>query len=359
MIASVFDGFFEVVAKILATFYDWTGSYGGSIIILTIVVMTLTAPLTLKSTKSMLQMTRLQPEMKAIQTKHKDDREKLNQELMAFYKENEINPLSGCVPVLLQAPVFLILYQVLRGLTQRAGGHASGLGQLVGELKSNVEPSSWRFNDHVFKPVHLEGARTSELYQSLISTNRMNFFGVDLSLSPSQAFKIGVVTAIPFGILIIGMVLVQWIQNRQIQGRSSGAAMNPTQQMLMKVLPFSLPLFSIGFPAGLGLYYFVQGLCRMGLNQYITHKVYAPHKEALSQVEVTTADPAVDPDSTAKPSKSSKSSKPDPKTLGDASLPKTVKAQALERKAQGGSSQMAIGRKSGAPRSGSGRRSGT
>ena len=61
--------------------------------------------------------------------------------------------------------------------------------------------------------------------------------------------------------------------------------MNPQQQMLMKILPFSLPLFSIGFPAGLGLYYFVQGICRMGLNQYITHKVYAPHKEALSRSE--------------------------------------------------------------------------
>jgi len=64
----------------------------------------------------MIQMQRLQPEMKRLQIKYKDDRQKLNEELMAFYKENGLNPLGGCLPLLIQLPVFWILFRVVRGL---------------------------------------------------------------------------------------------------------------------------------------------------------------------------------------------------------------------------------------------------
>ena len=80
--------------------------------------MIVTTPFTLKGTRSMIQMQRLQPEMRRLQLKYKDDRQKLNEELMAFYKENNLNPLGGCLPLLLQAPIFLILFHVVRGLTR-------------------------------------------------------------------------------------------------------------------------------------------------------------------------------------------------------------------------------------------------
>ena len=79
--------------------------------------MVITTPFTLKGTRSMIQMQRLQPEMRKLQLKYKDDRQKLNEELMAFYKENNLNPLGGCLPLLLQTPIFIILYNVIRGLT--------------------------------------------------------------------------------------------------------------------------------------------------------------------------------------------------------------------------------------------------
>ena len=71
----------------------------------------------------MIQMQRLQPEMQRLQLKYKDDRQKLNEELMAFYKENNLNPLGGCLPLLLQTPIFIILYNVIRGLTRIPDGH--------------------------------------------------------------------------------------------------------------------------------------------------------------------------------------------------------------------------------------------
>ena len=70
----------------------------------------------------MIQMQRLQPEMRKLQLKYKDDRQKLNEELMAFYKENNLNPLGGCLPLLLQTPVFIILFNVIRGLTRIGRG---------------------------------------------------------------------------------------------------------------------------------------------------------------------------------------------------------------------------------------------
>lgn len=111
--SSVIERFFELVAGLLGWLYSLTNSYGLAIILLTVFVMLLITPLNLKSTRSMLEMQRLQPELRRIQTQYKDDRERQQQEMMAFYKEHNINPLGGCLPMVLQAPIFLILYRVL------------------------------------------------------------------------------------------------------------------------------------------------------------------------------------------------------------------------------------------------------
>ena len=109
--------FFAPFANLLAWLYSIWPSYGGMILLYTMVIMLVLLPLTLKGTRSMMIMQALQPEMKKIQQQYKDDRQKLNEELLKFYKENNINPLGGCLPLLIQLPVFIILYQVLRGLT--------------------------------------------------------------------------------------------------------------------------------------------------------------------------------------------------------------------------------------------------
>ena len=82
-----------------------------------------------------MMMQQLQPEMKKIQTRYKDDRQKLNEELLKFYKENNINPLGGCLPLLVQMPVFLVLYQVLRGITQRVSDLGADIGWVSGQVR--------------------------------------------------------------------------------------------------------------------------------------------------------------------------------------------------------------------------------
>ena len=111
---------YDLIAKPLQFFYELWPNYAGAISLLTLTIMILLLPLTLKGTRSMLAMQKLQPELKKIQAKYKDDRQKLNEEMMAFYKEHNINPVSGCLPLLLQMPVFLILYRTLFELLNKA-----------------------------------------------------------------------------------------------------------------------------------------------------------------------------------------------------------------------------------------------
>src|SRR4051794_28458187 len=101
------------LARILSFFYDLVPNYAAAIALLTIVVMIVLLPLTLKGTRSMLAMQRLSPEIRKLQERHKNDRQKLNEEMMKLYKDNKINPLGGCFPLLLQFPVFIILYRVI------------------------------------------------------------------------------------------------------------------------------------------------------------------------------------------------------------------------------------------------------
>ncbi|AGW14710.1 membrane protein insertase YidC [Megalodesulfovibrio gigas] len=120
--AAIDYGFFSVIAKPLLValnyFYSLVGNYGVAIILLTVCVKILFWPLSAKSYKSMEQMKKLQPMMAKIREKHGDDRQKMNEEMMSLYKTYKVNPAGGCLPMLLQIPVFIGLYQALLGAIQ-------------------------------------------------------------------------------------------------------------------------------------------------------------------------------------------------------------------------------------------------
>src|ERR1700704_415990 len=108
------DPLYNAFGAVLAFFYAIIPNEGVAIILLTITVMLVLFPLTAKSARSMLAMQRLQPEIKKLQAKHKGDRQKLNEEMMKLYQEHKVNPLGGCLPLILQMPVFIALFHVLR-----------------------------------------------------------------------------------------------------------------------------------------------------------------------------------------------------------------------------------------------------
>jgi YidC/Oxa1 family membrane protein insertase len=111
---SVFGPIFDVIGQVLAFLYDIVPNLGVDIILLTCLIMLILYPLTAKQAKSMMAMQRVQPEVKKLQQKYKGDRQKLNEEMMKFYQENKINPLAGCLPLLVQLPIFISLFNVLR-----------------------------------------------------------------------------------------------------------------------------------------------------------------------------------------------------------------------------------------------------
>src|SRR5919112_2764866 len=113
--ANVLQPLIDFFEGILKFFHNTVGfSWGLSIIALTIVVRAALVPLTVKQFKSMQAMARLQPEIKKLQAKYKDDRQRLNQEMMKFYQENKVNPFSSCLPIVAQLPVFFSLFYMLR-----------------------------------------------------------------------------------------------------------------------------------------------------------------------------------------------------------------------------------------------------
>ena len=260
------DGLFELTANTLNFFYTLIPNYAVAIALLTCAVMIITTPLTLKGTRSMIEMQRLQPEIRRLQVQYKDDRQKLNEELMAFYKEHEINPVGGCLPLLIQAPVFSILFYVVRGLTTEA--KFVGVQKLLQDY--NLDPPT--IVTQGFRPKYLDSS--TELYQSLVGQNQMDAFGVNLADTPAQALSEGFLTALPYIGMVAVIAFLSWYQQRQIMGRNPGAEVNPQQQMMMRIGPLLYVFFAFVSPAAIGVYFLVSTLWRVGQQHYITRALY-------------------------------------------------------------------------------------
>lgn len=236
--------------------------------------MIVVTPLTLKGTRSMMVMQQMQPEMKKIQQRYKDDRQKLNEELLKFYKENNINPVGGCLPLIVQMPIFLILYQVLRGLTRRVADLGFNTGWSVGQFGIGSTPGKPPAIARPFDPAFLD--KSSEMYRNLNGNTVMASppFNMDLAESARQAWSRGLGHALPFIILIVIVGVTGFVQQRQIQGRSQNSQVNPQQQMIMRIMPVFLPFISISLPAGLVLYFAVSNIYRIAQQAFISRSIY-------------------------------------------------------------------------------------
>jgi YidC/Oxa1 family membrane protein insertase len=125
--ADIFAPLENVAKSILDFFHNDVGfAWGTSIVALTVVIRTILIPLTYKQIKGMRAMQALQPQIKELQEKYKNDRERQQQEMMRFWKENKVNPLASCLPLLLQLPVFFALFRLLRGSAFKTEVQASG-----------------------------------------------------------------------------------------------------------------------------------------------------------------------------------------------------------------------------------------
>ena len=284
MFDSVFDGLFDGLAWLLAVYYTLGSSYGIAIMLFTLTVMLILTPLTFYTTRSMLRMQTLQPQVKKIQAKHKGDRQRMNEEMMRLYQANNVNPLGSCLPILAQLPVFFVLFRLIRGLTRRVSDLGSHVGWRL-PFGENAVPNP-DFPERTFNPEYL--ASDSDLRVALEGSTEMNFLSMDLSASLTDAFRDSFSTALPFLLLIVLIGVTSYVQQRQIAGRRDpDTPINPQQQMIMKFMPWFLPVISIGFPAGLNLYFVSSNVVRVGQQAVITHRIYNPHRERQAQIDST------------------------------------------------------------------------
>ena len=276
---------FDLLANLLSFLYDINNSYVVAIVLLTLVVLIVSTPLTLKGTRSQLQMSLLQPELKAIQDKYdKDEKEAQNKELMEFYQENNINPVGGCLPLLFQIPIFLVLYRVILGLTRRATDIGFQIGATAGNVTSDTDLATFESQElNQFNPAFV--SRDSQLFSDLSSSNRMEALGFDISRSASEVLSgDGISSALPYLILVLVVGVSGWLQHQMIRRRQTGAPINPTQEMVMKIIPFFLPVFSFTLPAAIVFYFLVSNLYRIAQQYYITRQFYSGEDSLGAQV---------------------------------------------------------------------------
>lgn len=266
---SPFDPVYNFFGAILAFFYGIIPNLGVSIILLTVLVMLVMFPLTAKQAKSMLAMQRAQPEIKKLQAKYKQDRAKLNEEMMKFYQENKINPLAGCLPLLVQMPVFFALYRVME------------------EPYKHIPKSSELFAAFCTGPA-------GKLHTVKCNVPRLDlptaqsFLGMDLSQHATSVTG-GFLDALPYFILVGLVVVTGFLQARQ--SRRNAPNMNSQMAIITSVLPVAFGLFSLQFPAGLVLYFLVSNSWRLGQQEIIMRKITRPGQAALA---ASTKDDVID-----------------------------------------------------------------
>jgi YidC/Oxa1 family membrane protein insertase len=271
----VFAGVFEVPAALLDWFYELTSNYALAISLIAVVVMVVTAPLVLKSTKGMLEMQRLAPEMRRLQQQHRNDRQKLNEEMMKLYQEHKVNPMASCLPLLAQMPVFIIMFRVLIGLTYRPRASASPISHAV--LAAVGQDASTLG----FVPRYL--STDASIFRSLVRQQEMRSYGIDLAVSPAQALADGLGKGLIYAVLVVVLGGLYFFQQKMVAARAAiSPTMSPSQQKLMQYLPVVFAVFQIFFLAGLVIYYIAQAILRIGLQAYITRRFYG-HEESLGR----------------------------------------------------------------------------
>ena len=230
----------DLLGGVLNFFYQIIPNLGIAIILLTLAISLVLFPLTLKQTRSMKAMQEIQPEVKRLQKELKGEKEELNKELMALYQERGVNPAAGCLPLIVQMPIWFGLFSVLRSIKV-------------------VDGSEEAYSEYIGDGV--EAINTV-------------FLGMDLTLSPSSvvpdAIKTGdVLTAVPYVLLIILIVAAgfyQQIQTTRSSKKPDGEQSQTAQSMqnAMKIMPFFFGFISWTLTAGLGIYFATSNLFRIG-----------------------------------------------------------------------------------------------
>jgi YidC/Oxa1 family membrane protein insertase len=233
-LANIFQPLIDALESVMLFFHDNIGfGWGFSIIFLTLVVRAALIPLTWKQIKSMQAMQRVAPQIKELQAKYKDDKQRLQQETMKFYQENKINPLASCLPLALQMPVFISLFYMLRK-----------------DLRHDICPE--------INPPTVPNPKPCG------------------SSEASQFFFIPDITDKATGAVLI-VLIVMYIGSQLLSSVFMSTSADRNQRLIMMGLPFFFVPFVIGFPAGLLVYWITTNLWTVGQGMVVRRLAPPPN----------------------------------------------------------------------------------
>jgi len=290
---ALLDGLGWVVAQI----YEFIPNYGVTIILLTIAIRVVLLPLGIRQVRSMQHMQIVQPKVKQIQQKFKGNKQRQQEETMKLYKEYGVNPFSGCWPVLLQFPILIAMYSVLRFPQHpihipEDSELYSVITQQIPQVGADGEPivSQAQIDD-----LDLPGpdSGTSFLGMNLLCSasqagnadsalgDRATAEGETVDLSYPVDCGDSAVDRIPYYVFAVLMFGTTFYQQRQMQKAQPPGAANPQQQAILKIMPIMFGVFGIFFPAGLVVYWTTSNAWQIG-QQYFMLKS-RPTEETLAE----------------------------------------------------------------------------
>jgi YidC/Oxa1 family membrane protein insertase len=273
-----------------------------SIVLLTIAMRLVLFPIFVKQIKNQRAMQTLQPKMKELQAKHKNDKEKLNQEMMALWKEHGANPLSGCLPLLLQIPIFISLFHTLRAIKPKNGS-------------CNADLKSCFIGKPGFSAAHIYSAAHAKIFGVPISASFTSSTAYLHALGGSHTS-----TRILCLLLTVLMGATTFITQRQLMSQNNAtgnAQMAQQQKILLYVFPLVFLFYGFRFPIGVLLYWLTTNVWSMAQQRVVIRRMEQP---AAATTTAAPSGPAVG----AKPAPRAPTPKPTPKPApagGELTLP--------------------------------------
>ncbi|EEX48585.1 YidC/Oxa1 family membrane protein insertase [Jonquetella anthropi] len=236
----------------LSLIYSVVGSWGWAILILTLIIRAVLHPLNKKQMVSMQKMQKLQPRIKVLQEKYANDRETLGRETMALYRENKVNPASGCLPLLIQLPILILLFQVLR--TSSFGG-ASFFG------------------------ISLEGSVYTQLAQAtgfaFNNPSELGFFALMSHVFKNPSGLSNVLIWLPNLALVILICYLTWLQQKM------SSAGNQQMGAMLVFMPILMAFICLSLPGGVALYWAASSLLAAIQQIQVVRKVENEEKPVL------------------------------------------------------------------------------
>jgi YidC/Oxa1 family membrane protein insertase len=228
------------------------GSWGLAIVGLTVLIRAILVPLTYRQLKGMQEMQRHAPEISALKEKYKEDKQRQQQEIMKFYKENKINPLASCLPLVMQLPVFISLFYMLRT-----------------DLKKNICGPALRAHFHV-------------LHNSQIPSKALEKLGCN-QVDPHSAKFLFLpdITAKATGVALVALILL-YVGSQLGSTLIATATADPTQRRMMLLLPLVFVVILYRYPAGLLVYWITTNLWTIGQQYIIRRRLPPPPKPTVS-----------------------------------------------------------------------------